>query len=138
MAWIALTRKHIAARMACDEIDAIEETGGDSDRLAGIIEQVTYLVRSKVVACHKNELDLAGLIPEECLHAAATIVKHDLRATLPSFAEDTELRREEYRSANQFLDKVASCQVRIDATIGGSSPSDPETGCFGGDPQYCF
>ncbi len=139
MAWITLTKKHIKDRLASDELDAIEGTGGgDGDRLTGIIAQVVALIRSKVAACHKNELGDAGMIPEECLYAAATIVKHDIRASLPSIVDDTELRRDEYRNAYQFLNKVATCEIGIDAPIGATPPSDPSTGCYGGEPLHNF
>ena len=56
MSWITLTTDHIKARLAEDELLAIEATGGGTgDRLTDIITQVTSLVRSKFAACHKND-----------------------------------------------------------------------------------
>lgn len=139
MSWITLTTDHIKARLAEDELLAIEGTGGGTgDRLTAIIIQVTALIRSKVAACHKNELGTAGTIPEECLHAAATIAKHDLRSSLPSTGGEDEgdLRKEEYRSAMDFLRDVASCKIGIENTSGDIGGR--ESGCFGGDPKYDF
>ena len=118
---------------------AIEGTGGGTtSRLPGIIEQVTQLVRSRVAACHKNELGATGTIPEECLHAAATIAKHDLRASLPSTGSQDEgdLRREEYRNAINFLRDVSNCEIAITTDSGAVSGRD--TGCYGGEPLHCF
>lgn len=140
MSWITLTTDHIKARLAEDELLAIEATGGGTgDRLTDIITQVTSLVRSKVAACHKNdELGPSGTIPEECLHSAATLAKHDIRSSLPTTgsADEGDLRREEYRSAMDFLNDVASCKIGIETpsgNIGGRA-----SGCYGGDLKYQF
>ena len=107
MAWITLTSEHVKDRLAFDELNAIEATGGgDGDRLTGILAQVTSLVRAKVAACDDNSIGDAGTIPEECLHAAATLAKHDLRATLPSTGlDESDLRADEYRAAQDFYRK---------------------------------
>ena len=139
MPWITLTADHIRSRLAVDELDAIEAVGGgDGDRLTGIISQVTSLVRAKVAACHENALGEAGTIPEECLHAASTLAKHDLRSTIPSTGSDDEgeLRKEEYREAMKFLDQVARCEIGIvnpSGNVGGR-----ESGCYGGEPKHDF
>lgn len=138
MSWISLTSAHIKARLAEEELDAIEDTGGgDGDRLTGILAQVTSLIRAKVAACHKNILGPAGTIPEECLHAAATIAKHDIRASLPSTGvDDSDLRKDEYREATSFLNAVARCEIGIEDDGGGIAGRD--SGCYGGDPKYNF
>lgn len=137
--WIALTADHVKARLSEEEIFAIEDTGGgDGNRLTGIIGQVTALVRAKVSACHRNSLGADGTIPEECLHAAATLAKHDLRASLPVTGSDDEgdLRKEEYRGAMDFLRDVAACKIGIEKDGGGLEGR--ESGCFGGDLKYDF
>ncbi|YCM47017.1 hypothetical protein V2O64_24555 (plasmid) [Verrucomicrobiaceae bacterium 227] len=139
MPWIALTSAHIKARLAEEELEEIEATGGgDGDRLSGIIEQVTSLVRASVAACHKNQPGPDGTIPEECLHAAATIAKHDIRASLPTTGgdDDNKLRIEEYRDATGFLKSVARCEIGIENHGGGIAGRD--SGCFGGDPKHDF
>lgn len=139
MSWIALTADHVKARLAEDELLAIEGTGGgNGDRLSAIIAQVTALVRSKVAACHKNDLGTAGTIPEECLHAAATLAKHDVRASVPSTGGEDEgdLRKEEYRGAMDFLRDVAACQIGIENPSGDIGGRD--SGCYGGDDKHDF
>jgi len=139
MAWVALSVDDIRSRLADCEIEAIEETGGGTgDRLTGIISQVTAMIRAKVAACRQNDLGTAGTIPDECLHAAATIAKHNLRATLPTTGSEDEgdMRRDEYTDAMRFLDDVADCKIAIigeDSEIGGR-----ELGCYGGDDKYVF
>lgn len=139
MSWIALSRTHVESRLAADELAAIEETGGgDGERMVGIMEQVTALVRAKVAACHKNTLGASGLIPEECLHAACTLAKHDLLATLSSYAgEDTDLRKEEYREAQKFLNDVARCDIGI-STENDTVVSGNDSGSYGGEPYHQF
>ena len=139
MSWITLTSTHLKSRLAEDELDAIEETGGgDGDRLTGILAQVTSLVRAKVAACHRNVMGDAGLIPDECLHAAVTIAKHDVRASLPSTGSDDEgdLRREEYRNAMTFLNDVAKCEIGIEND--GGTINGRDSGCYGGDAKHDF
>lgn len=139
MSWITITVDHVRARLAEEELLGIEATGGGTgDRLTPILDQVTALVRSKVAGCHKNDLGPSGTIPDECLHAAATIAKHDVRGSLPSTgsADEGDIRREEYRSAMDFLNDVATCKIGIEnisGDIGGRS-----SGCYGGDPKYQF
>jgi len=140
VAWITLTSDHVRDRLAFDEINAIEATGGgDGDRLSGILTQVTSLVRAKVAACDDNSIGDAGTIPEECLHAAATLAKHDLRATLPStgLEDEGDLRADEYRAAQDFLSEVASCNIGIE-NPDGESIGGRESGCYGGDPILKF
>lgn len=141
MPWIALTDDHIKARLAYDELIAIESTGGEDGaacRLEGIIVQVTALIRAKVAGCHKNTLGTAGTIPEECLHAAATIAKHDIRASLPSHGGEDEggLRKEEYREAMNFLNSVSKCEIGI--TDEGGAVDGQDSGCYGGDDKHDF
>lgn len=141
MPWITLTEAHIKARLSEVELTKIESVGvgqGGEPRLPGIIAQVTAMVRAKVAACHKNTLGPAGTIPGECLHAAATLAKHDIRASLPSTGGDEEnkLRATEYREAINFLNQVAKCEIGIvnqEGEVGGA-----DTGCFGGDDKHEF
>ena len=122
MAWSELTDSEIKSRLSHAEVEAIEETGGGDDRLPGIIDQVTELVRSRVAACSRNTMGTAGTIPAECKHAAAAIARHNLINTVPTGYTITEERENEYRDALQFLDKVADCKVGIagaDGTIDG-------------------
>lgn len=139
MSWLVLTPAHVTDRLAEAELLTIEGTGGgDGDRLSGIITQVTSLVRAKVAACHRNTLGPAGTIPEETLWAAATLAKHDLRASLPSTGgeDETELRKEEYRTATKFLNDVASCNVAV--TEDSVTPAGRSSGCYGGDKLLPF
>lgn len=139
MPWITLTSYHVRDRLASDELDVIESVGGGSgDRLTGILAQVTSLVRSKVNACHKNSPGVAGTIPEECLHAAATIAASDLRASIPSMGGDDEnkLRSEALRMAHEFLKDVSKCEIGIEDEVGTVAGSD--SGCYGGDVKHSF
>ncbi|MGE9267640.1 MAG: hypothetical protein ACQKBY_06050 [Verrucomicrobiales bacterium] len=140
MSWIALTPAHITSRIAAEELATIEAVGGGSgDRLSGILDQVTALVRAKVSACHRNTLGPAGTIPEECLWAAATIAKRSLRGTLPSTGDEDEkkIRDDEWREATRFLDSVASCDIGI-ADDGDDQAGGFASGCYGGETYQTF
>jgi hypothetical protein len=143
--WIALTPANIKGRLAKDElesyVDAGEQAEDDVDTLAEIILQVTAMVRGKVASCRDNlsKLGPSGTIPAECLFAACTVARDALVGSLPLSEGSTEIRREELRKAHEFLNAVASCQVRIEdveGTIPEAAPS--ASASFGGNPLLNF
>lgn len=141
MAWIELSQQAVKARLSRTEFDdyiSAAERSTDFDLLGEIIKQVVALVRSKVRACKANidGMGADGTIPEECLHAAATIAKASLCASFPVASGETDLRREELRQANAYLDSVASCSISI-AGSGGNVPGTSGV-AFGGDRYMDF
>lgn len=143
MSWITITADHVLSRLAQGELDAVQETGNTTDsalatyndKLAGILSQVTSMVRGKVASCRDNlpKLGPDGTIPEECLFAACTIARDALVGSLPLSEGATEVRKEELREAYRLLNSVASCEIRIaDAT--GIIPEAAESSfaSFGG------
>lgn len=148
MSWITLTTDHIKARLSLDEIAAYTDAAGQNDEggvdiLAGIIGQVTGLVRSKVASHRENlpKMGTAGTIPDECLFAACTIARDSLPATLPLSEGATELRKEELRKAHQFLDDVAAGKVRIEDAAGElpeADTSETTSPTYGGSPLLDF
>lgn len=138
MAWLTLSPEHVESRFSADEMVTFEDVGGGSgDRLTGILQQVTSLVRAKVAACHKNTLGEAGTIPEECLHAACSIARHNLMASLSS-DENTETRKDEYSEANRFLTDVANCKIGVTTEGSSTEVSGSDSGCYGGNPYLEF
>lgn len=137
MSWITLTEAHVKARLATAELEEIEEAGEveSTDRLAGILTQVTALVRGKVLTCDENlaKVGDSGTIPEECLWAAATIARDSLVASLPVAESETSPRQEETRKAHSILDQVASCKLRIEGPSGSlPEAEDGGAGEYGG------
>lgn len=139
MAWITLSSSHISSRMAQDELDAIEATGGGTGgRITGIIAQVVSIVRGKVSACSQNtQLGVPGTIPDELLWAAATIARHDLRGTLPGFTSesDVKIRIREWEEAISQLNQAARCEIQIDSPDDGSGQGGA---AFGGNVKLDF
>lgn len=130
MAWIQLTQQAVKARLSRAESDqyiAAAENATEFDMLDEIIAQTVALVRSKVGACRANLVGMgpAGTIPEECLHAAATIAKSSLCASFPVAEGETDLRKTELANANTFLVDVASCNVAITPATGTAPTTDP-------------
>jgi len=143
MSWIALTEAHVLTRLSELEKAAYEDAGESSppaDRLTGILEQVTALVRGKVASCDENlgKLGSAGTIPEECLWAAATIARGSLAASLPLAEGETDPRAEEARKAHQILDQVAACEIRIEDEGGSIPEANGGTGSYGGAAHMDF
>lgn len=142
MAWIELTPLAVKARLSALEFEhynAAAQHAQDFDMLEEIIKQVVALVRGKVRACKANIAGVgpAGTIPEECLHAAATIARASLCASFPVSEGETDLRGSELTDANQFLDSVASCAVSIESSTGGNIPGTNPF-LYGGDPVRNF
>lgn len=138
MSWITLTNADVLARMATDELDAIEDAGetSDQDRLGAIIQQVTQMVRGKVAACAENlpKLGPSGTIPDELLWAAATIARDSLVGSLPVSESDTEDRTTELRKAHEMLDQAQRCEFRIADDSGSiAETSNGGAGRYGGE-----
>lgn len=137
MSWITLAASHVLDRCSTDERDAIEAAGEDSstDKLAGILTQVTALVRGKVATCSENlaKMGEAGTIPDELLWAAATVARESLVASLPVSESDSEERKAEMRRANDLLDQASRCEIRI-ADSDGEIPESEDGGAgeYGG------
>jgi hypothetical protein len=121
MSWVTLSSTHVLARLTTDERDAFEAVGEDSstDKLAGIIAQVTALVRTKVASCAQNTMGPAGTIPDGCIYHAVSLCRAGLVASQPTQEGVTDPRAVETREANRFLDQVAKCDVLIEAPDGG-------------------
>lgn len=137
MSWITLAAPHVLDRLSTDERDAIERAGEDSstDRLAGIVTQVTAMVRGKVATCSENlaKMGAAGTIPDELLWAAATIARDSLVASLPVSESDSEERKAEKRRADELLDQAARCELRIEDPDGALPEADDDgAGDYGG------
>lgn len=143
MAWIQLTEHHVLSRLSEDERDNHEATGENAprDRLAGILEQVTLLVRSKVVACDENlaKVGPAGTIPDELLWAAAAIARNSLVASLPLAEGESSPRDKEVSEAHRQLNDAAACKLRIAGPAGTLPEADKGgAGVYGGSPLLDF
>ena len=142
MPWIHLTLSHIKSRLSEVEIDAYEEVGrSDGDEASrvtgpsGIIYQITQLIRSKVSSCTENVLGEEGTIPDECIHAAVSIARHNITST-PGGDGGERDRDDEYRDAMNFLRDIARCDVKIVNPSG--EVATKSGGCFGGQPLREF
>lgn len=133
MSWLAITPAHLSARLSADEfssyVDAAQPAPDGIDQIAGIIAQVTAMVRGKVASWRDNlpKMGSAGTIPDECLFSACTIARDALVGSLPLSEGSTEVRKEELRKAHDFLTSVAKGEVRIespDGTIPETPPAD--------------
>jgi hypothetical protein len=136
--WVQLTAQAVKARMSANEHALYVKAAGhsqDFDMMAEIISQTVSLVRSKVAACRDNVANMgtAGLIPDECLHAAATIAKASLCAAFTVSEGETDLRKEELRLAHAYLDSVASCSVSIEGASG--QPPNAAPVAYGSGPN---
>jgi len=141
MSWVTLSTAHVLARLATDERDAFEAVGeaASTDKLGGIIEQVTSLVRSKVMTFSANTPGVAGTIPADALYHAVSLCRAALVAAQPTMEGSTDPRAEETRQAHLYLDQVAKGEVLVSAPDGGYAVTTAEaTGSYGGKPLFDF
>lgn len=135
MAWITIAESDVLNRLSDGEKTAFELASGNStpSRLAGILSQVTALVRGKVASCKDNRGNMGdtGTIPDELLWAACTIARHSLISNLPTFDEQPDARNRELDQAYKQLDDVASCEFGI-ASPDGSGDIVQSVGVYGG------
>jgi hypothetical protein len=143
MSWITLSEDELLARLSSTELDSIQSAGETTptDRITGILSQVTELVRGKVATCAENLalMGPAGTIPSELQWAAVTIARASLIASLPISNGETDPRQEEFREATRQLDAAARCELKI-ASEDGSLPgaADGGAGSYGGMPLLDF
>lgn len=144
MAWITLTEDNLKARLARAELevyqDAADQESEGVDQVEGILTQVTAMVRGKVASNQDNlgKMGPAGTIPDECLHAACTIARDSLVASLPVTSGDTEMRKEELKEAHSFLNQVAKGMVRIEDESGSIPEASSNAATYGGADRLDF
>ena len=115
MSWVTLSSVHVLARLTTDERDAFEAVGeaASTDKLGGIIAQVTALVRSKVMSFSANTAGADGTIPMGALYHAVSLCRAALVAAQPTMEGSTDPRAEETRQAYLYLDQVAKGEVLV-------------------------
>ena len=113
-AWVTITEEEIKTAMTAKERDIFGMTvvdGTPSDRVPGILSDVTALVRSYIGSCERNQLDAnAELIPRMAMHHALAIARWRLLTSIPKYAPG-DARKEEYDRAIIFLEDMAKCKV---------------------------
>lgn len=141
MSWVAITIADVLARLTTDEADGLQLVGetAQTDKLTPIIAQVTGYVRSMVASCSRNTMGTAGLIPEDCLYHAVSLIRAALVTAQPTLEGVTDPRGEETKAAHLYLTKVAKCEVAI-ADPDGTYPWEAaeSVGAYGGDCSLDF
>ena len=141
MSWVTLSTAHVLARLTTDERDAFEAVGetASTDKLGGIIEQVTALVRSKVASFSGNTPGEDGTIPPGALYHAVSLCRAALVAAQPTMEGSTDPRAEETRQAYLYLDQVAKGEVLVTSPEGVFPAVIAEsTGSYGGKSLFDF
>lgn len=145
MSWITITSQDVLARLTLDELEVFKNSGRQYEEgveiEAGVITQVTAMVRGKVAAWPANIpiMGPEGTIPSECLFAAATIARDALVGSSLMNESATKIRQEELRKAHDFLDQIARGEVRIETSVGGyGTPSESPSSSYGGTPKLDF
>jgi phage gp36-like protein len=134
MSWRAITEDDIRAAITAPEDEAYRAqllTSGQTDPLETIKAQVTLQVRESIRSCAKNKLHAnATFIPEGAIFNAVAIIRHRLLTRFAIGEQDQpgESRRDEYREALRWLERVESCKVAIENPDGDGSESGPGGG----------
>lgn len=90
-------------------------TGGQSDPLERITEQVVLECREAVASCKHNVLSTdVTLVPAGMVYHAVAIIRYRAMSRFGLVLDHGgDSRLEEYRTAQRYLADVASCKVKI-------------------------
>lgn len=130
-AWVALSETDLQGAMTAKERDIFGMTvvdGAPSDRVPGILSDVTALVRSYIASCERNVMDVdSTLIPRMAVHHALAIARWRLLTALPKYAPG-DARKEEYERAIGFLEEMAKCKIMPPRSLNPEGvPTTPQT-----------
>jgi phage gp36-like protein len=129
-AWVAITEDDLKTALTVKEREIFGMgVGGDTptDRVPGILSDVTALVRSYIASCERNVMDVdSTLIPRMALHHALAIARWRVLTALPKYVPG-DARKEEYERAIAFCEELAKCKIMP------PRPLNPET--MPGTPQ---
>ena len=153
MSWVPFTADHIKARMSAREVDVYEQTaraeypegGGAAEvpemspmRIDEIVIQICNRIRGAIQSNPRvRSMGAAGTIPEFCVADAAVLGRVALVGLNPVPEGMTDPRRDEYRSAEKFVESLRSIDPQA---FGDPLPTaDPSTtASFGGAPLLDF
>lgn len=113
-AWIPITEADILTALTAQE-RSIFGTGAagntPTDRVPGILEDVTALVRSYIASCDRNVMAAdTATIPRMAMHHALAIARWRILTALPKYVPG-EARKEEYERAISFFEEMAKCKI---------------------------
>lgn len=137
-AWVEITETELKHSMTSLERDVFGKTvvdGAPSDRVPGILCDVTAMVRSYIASCERNVMDAdVNLIPRMAMHHALAICRWRLLTTIPKY-NPGEPRKEEYDRAISFLEEMAKCKIMPPRSI-NPQPA-PDTPQSSNGPRIC-
>lgn len=140
MPWVPFTSADIKAHLLDTEVELYDDLANDpvgESKLPAIVAHVVARVRG---ACLANPnlpyLGPEGTIPDFCVYHAAVQARHALISLLPVPEGYSDPRRDEKKSADDFLTSMKEMQPRAflaeQAVVPASAPS------FGGKPLLDF
>jgi hypothetical protein len=117
MAWTAITEDDLREYLSGQELEAFRRatmSPGDEDPVQGIIDKVTALIRSYVMACPRYTLAGAGLIPDLLLDAACSMIVVKIMARAGGVVLDQGGERKKAAEvAKALLKEIAMCKGPI-------------------------
>lgn len=115
MSWRPITEADVLDGLSGPESSAYRTkllSGGQTDPLLGIIAGVTAEVRDSIRSCERNHLDPdPQTVPAGTIHHAVAIIRHRLLTRL--IGQISEARRDEWKTAVRYFERVASCDQAV-------------------------
>lgn len=105
--------------------NAAEEDGGENP-LPGIILQVVHYAHGFIGDCARNTLPDDDTIPERMIFPLVALARSRYATSIGYELSDDRVR--EAKTAEAFLVKVASCEVKIEPLPGAATPSGEAAG----------
>jgi hypothetical protein len=144
MPWVTFTADHVRARLAARELEVYQDTAtedaGDTpeQRLDSIVSQVCDQFRGAIrMNPRVTAIGAAGTLPDFCIAHAAVVARVALVGMNPVPEGMTDPRRDEYREAMKFLERLKDAPASLFDETAGSAPSS-SGGSYGGSPLLDF
>jgi hypothetical protein len=117
MAWVEISEEDLDGVLSATERNAyrnhVAVVGEDGDPFPKVVKVVTKKVRGAIRSWRDNRLHPdANFIADECLDAAAVLVRHRLLTLIDE--PISEPRVDEWKEANAFLKDVRAGKVAIE------------------------
>ena len=132
MAWITITKDHLASTLTGPEISAIEQAAlksGQEDPIEQAIREGVDYVRGFVAACKENRMGPADTVPERLIYPTIDIIAHKVLTRV--MITPKNMRHERYKEALATLKCVAQCDFIVEDPTPESSDPAEQTNTYG-------
>ena len=113
--------------MSAPELSAFNAAavGTGQDPLDDITRTAVQEARAHIADCSTNSLAAGDTVPERVVHHLLAIIRFRMLTRVDAGVSDD--RREEYRAAMRFFERVSECKVAIESPTGETEETGAST-----------